>query len=287
MAPNDATVASMWRYPVKSMLGEKIDAVAIGERGLAGDRAYALVDVETGFVLSAKNPRRWGMLFACKAEYLEPPATSDDPPPVRITMHDGTALRSDDGDADDVLSRALGRAVRLQKHAPDAPTIEDMAADVEDIPAEERGQVHHGQIALLSPPGSFFDCAAVHVMTTSSLAAVAAAHPDGRFDPARFRPNVLVDSGAAVGFVENAWVGSEMRVGTDAVFNVVMSAPRCVMTTLAQGDLPADKGILQAIGRENRFDIPGLGPSSCLGVYGMVSAGGAVTVGDPVGIGAS
>jgi hypothetical protein len=101
----------------------------------------------------------------------------------------------------------------------------------------------------------------------------------------RFRPNVLVDSGADTGFVENAWVGGPLRVGADAVLNIVMSAPRCVMTTLPQGDLPADKGILQTIGRENRFDIPGLGPSSCLGVYGMVSAGGAVSVGDPVRVG--
>ena len=275
----------MWRYPVKSMLGEVVDTVTISERGLAGDRAYALIDVETGFVLSAKNPRRWGMLFACRAEYLEPPSAGDDPPPVRITMHDGTTLQSDDPDADESLSRALGRAVRLEKRAPDAPRIEDMAADVEEIPVEERGKVHHGQIALLAPPGSFFDCAAVHVMTTSSLAAVSVAYPAGRFDPARFRPNVLVDSGAAAGFVENAWVGRALRVGPDALLDLVMSAPRCVMTTLAQGDLPADKGILQAIGRENRFDIPGLGPSSCLGVYGMVSAGGAVTVGDAVGVG--
>jgi len=287
MATNDATVASMWRYPVKSMLGEVIDSVTIDERGLAGDRAYALVDAETGFVVSAKNPRRWGMLFACRAEYLEPPVAGDDPAPVRITLPDDTTVRSDDRDADDALSRALGREVRLQTRAPDAPTIEDLAADVEDIPAAVRGTVHEGQIALLSPPGTFFDCAAVHVMTTSSLAAVAAAYPGGRFDPMRFRPNVLVDTGSAGGFVENAWVGGPLRVGADAVFDLVMSAPRCVMTTLAQADLPADKGILQTIGRENRFDIPGLGPSSCLGVYGMVTASGAVTAGDPVRVGAA
>ena len=71
-----------------------------------------------------------------------------------------------------------------------------------------------------------------------------------------------------------------LRVGADVALHLVMSVPRCVMTTLAQDDLPADKGILQTVARENRFDIPGLGPSSCVGVYGLVSAGGAIAVGD-------
>jgi uncharacterized protein YcbX len=287
MAPNDVTVASMWRYPVKSMLGEAIATVAIGARGLAGDRAYALVDVETGFVVSAKNPRRWGMLFECAAEYLEAPDANGAPPPVRITLPDGTTVRSDDAGVDAALSEALGRAVRLQTTAPETPIIEDLAPDVEDIPAEERGTIHRGQIALLSPPGAFFDAAPLHVLTTSSLAAVSASYPAGAFDPMRFRPNVLIDSGAGDGYVENAWVGSPLRLGTDIVIDIVMSVPRCVMTTLPQGALPADKGILQAIGRENRFDVPGLGVNSCLGVYGMVSAGGTVAVGDPVVIGPS
>ena len=289
MATYDATVASMWRYPVKSMLGETVDAVVIGERGLAGDRAYALVDEETGFVVSAKNPRRWGRLFACRSEYLEPPAIGADPPPVRITLPDGTVLRSDDRDANATLTRVLGRAVRLEMHAPDTPIIEDQAPDTDDIPEDVRGQVSNGQIALLAPPGTFFDCAAVHVMTTSSLAAASAAYPGGRFDPMRFRPNVLVDSGADGGFVENGWVGGPLRVGAEAELNMVMSTPRCVMTTLAQGDgdLPADRGILATIVRENRFEIPGLGPNACLGVYGMVTTGGAVAVGDPVRVGAA
>lgn len=275
----------MWRYPVKSMLGEAVGTAAIGERGLAGDRAYALVDTETRLVVSAKNPRRWGMLFACRAEYLEAPEPADVPPPVRITLPDGATVRSDAPDANEVLSRALGRAVALRTRAPEEPMIEDLASDVDDIAPELRGKVHRGHIGLLSPPGAFFDAAPVHVLTTSSLAAVAGAYPEGRFDPLRFRPNVLVESGATGGFVENAWVGGPLRVGTDAVLDVVLSVPRCIMTTLAQGDLAADDGILQTIGRENRFDIPGLGPSSCLGVYGMVSTGGSVSVGDPVRVG--
>src|SRR5437868_8570901 len=109
MAPDDAAVAAIWRYPVKSMRGETLATVAVGERGLAGDRAYALVDTETGLVVSAKNPRRWGSMFAFRSEFLEVPDLDAAPPPVRITLPDGTPVRSDDHDVHDVLSRALGR----------------------------------------------------------------------------------------------------------------------------------------------------------------------------------
>ena len=279
------SVSAIWRYPVKSMQGEQLDAAEIGERGLAGDRAYALIDVESGYVASAKNPRRWGMLFECRAEYLEPPEPAGDPPPVRITLPDGTTVQSNDPDVDRALSRVVGRDVRLEAAAPAQPTYEDFVPDIEGSKPELRGTVKLAQLALLAP-GTFFDAAPVHVVTTSSLDALAAAYPSGRFDARRFRPNVLIDTGAsdAGGYVENAWVDQSLRIGDRVALHVVLAAPRCVMTTLAQPDLPADKGVLQTIARENRFDIPGLGPSSCVGVYGLVSAGGRVAVGDPAGV---
>ncbi|MGO9874012.1 MAG: MOSC domain-containing protein [Acidimicrobiia bacterium] len=285
MSSNEATVAAIWRYPVKSMLGEELDVSAIGERGLAGDRAYALVDVETGNIVSAKNPRRWGTLFECRARYLESPDPAGEVPPVRITMADGTTVRSDDADVADVLSRALGRRVRLTTQAPAKVMIEQYVPHVVGVVDERDDTVSEGQIALLAPAGTFFDCAPVHVVTSASLAALAAAYPGGRFDPRRFRPNVFIDAGAdASGFVENAWVNRTLRVGPDVALHIVLSVPRCVMTTLAQDELPADKGILQTIARENRFEIRGLGPSSCVGVYGVVATGGALSRGDRVGI---
>jgi len=262
-AARDAgVVTALWRYPVKSLLGEPLDHASVGERGLAGDRAYALIDVATGKVVSAKNPGQGAQLFSCRASFLEPPDPgAAAPPPARLTLPGGTTVRTDAADVDDRLSRVLGRAVRLTVQAPEKPVIDDE------------------QIALLSPPGTFFDCAPVHVVTTASLAALAAAHPDGRFDPRRFRPNVLLDT-ASTGFVENDWINTSLRVGADVALHLVMSVPRCVMTTLPQDDLPRDKTILQTVTRENRFDIPGLGPSSCVGVYGLVSAGGAIARGD-------
>ena len=285
MNATKATVAGIWRYPVKSMLGEELDVSAIGERGLAGDRAYALVDVETGNIVSAKNPRRWGTLFECRARYLESPDPAGDVPPVRITLPDGTTVRSDDADVADVLSRALGRPVRLTTQAPATVMIEQYVPHVVGVVDERSDTVSEGQIALLAPAGTFFDCAPVHVVTTASLAALAASYPGGRFDPRRFRPNVCIDAGAdASGFVENAWVNATLAVGPDVALDIVMSVPRCVMTTLAQDDLPVDKGILQTIARENRFEIRGLGPSSCVGVYGLVATGGVASRGDRVGV---
>ncbi|HEY6885732.1 MAG TPA: MOSC N-terminal beta barrel domain-containing protein, partial [Nitrososphaeraceae archaeon] len=57
------TVVSLWRYPVKSMMGEELNSSHVTERGLVGDRTYAVVDKQTGKVASAKNPRKWGKLF--------------------------------------------------------------------------------------------------------------------------------------------------------------------------------------------------------------------------------
>jgi uncharacterized protein YcbX len=257
-------VAALWRYPVKSMLGEELDASAVGERGLAGDRAYALIDRDTGRVVSGKNPGRGAVLFECRAAYVEPPLVgSAEAAPVLVTLPDGTSVRSDDLGADETISRAIDRPVWLRAQAPEKPVIDDE------------------QIALLSPAGTFFDAAPVHVITTASLAALAAASPASRFDARRFRPNVLVAVDAS-GFVENDWISTSLLVGGDVALHLVMLVPRCVMTTLAQDDLPADNAVLQTVSRENWVDIPGMGPNPCVGVYGLVTTGGEIRRGDTV-----
>ncbi len=86
------TVVSLWRYPVKSMLGEELNSSYVTERGLVGDRSYAVLDQETGKVASAKNPRKWGKLFDFRAAFIEdtPPQVADNIlPPVRISFPDG------------------------------------------------------------------------------------------------------------------------------------------------------------------------------------------------------
>ena len=113
--PNTAqgSVASLWRYPVKSMLGEELSASEVTERGLLGDRAYALVDSADGKAATAKNPRKWPTLFGFSATFTEPPHTGASVPPVRITLPDGTTITSQQGNINQVLSGALGRTVTL------------------------------------------------------------------------------------------------------------------------------------------------------------------------------
>ena len=275
MSGQGGTVTELRRYPVKSMLGERVERVRVDDRGLAGDRAYALVDVETGKVASAKLPRRWGVLFSCAASFLEEPDVGGGGPlpPVRIELPDGTAVRSDEPGVDGTLSAVVGRDVHLTSEAPDVVILEEEEPD---------GTSEDHQIGVLAPKGTFFDGAAVHLLTTSSMETFTAAHPTGQFDPRRFRVNVVVDTAGAQGFVENSWVGQHALVGDELDLDVVIPVPRCVMTTLPLEELPADKEILQTAARQNRLEIPMLGPRPCVGVYGIPASSGTIAIGDVV-----
>jgi len=273
-------VEALLRYPVKSMLGEEVDASVIGERGLIGDRGYALVDQETGKVVSAKNPRRWSVLFECRARFVEEPHAGSELPAVEIAGPGGETFRSDDPHADEALSRIVARPVRLETRPPDDAVQEQYRPHVEGITDPQDEQVTDEHIAVVAP-GTFFDAAPLHILTTATLARLAVLAPDSSFAVSRFRPNVVVDVDGEAGFVENDWVSHELRFGTVRA-SVFLSAPRCVMTTLAQPGLRADRGVLQAIARHNRFDIPGLGSSSCVGVYALITQGGSAHKGDRV-----
>src|SRR6266545_2124986 len=111
------SVVSLWRYPVKSMMGEELNATEVTERGLLGDRAYALLDSTDGKVATAKNPRKWPNLFAFGATLLEPSASSAQVPPVRITLPDGGVVTSEQSDCSQTLSKALHRQVTLAANA--------------------------------------------------------------------------------------------------------------------------------------------------------------------------
>jgi uncharacterized protein YcbX len=111
------TVVSIWRYPVKSMLGEELNSSYVTERGLIGDRTSALIDQQTGTVASAKNPRKWGKLFDFRAAFIDAPQVVENIPPVRITFPDGTQIFSSDQDyiITNTLSNVLSREVRLMR----------------------------------------------------------------------------------------------------------------------------------------------------------------------------
>jgi uncharacterized protein YcbX len=270
------SIQTLWRYPVKSMLGEELESSDVTERGLVGDRAYALVDAADGKVASAKNPRKWAKLFDCRAEFTENPRG------VRITLPDGATVTADDPDAAEVLSSIFGRKVALETTAADAPVLEELW--LEGSP--DGRSVTDEAIAMGSPPGTFFDYAVIHLVTTATLDRLAELYPQGRFDPRRFRPNVVVASSeGASGFVENAWIGKTLALGDSVRFSVTDPCPRCVMTTLAQEDLPADAGILRTAARHNSLvGGEGRGPDGAypasVGVYARVLVGGTVRRGD-------
>ena len=234
------TVATLWRYPVKSMQGEELNGADITLKGLLGDREFALVDAETDKVVSAKNPKKWPNFFSFRAAYLSPPAISD-LPPVWITLPNGVVLRSDATDTNEKISDYLGRKVTLTTLAPSAATLEQYWPEFDG----DTNEISNEAIAGDAPAGSFFDYAALHLITTSSLTAMQQLYPAGRFEVKRFRPNMTIDTQGLTGFVENDWVGKTLKIGDSLKLQITDPCPRCVMPTLAQGDLPQDMGILK------------------------------------------
>ena len=284
------SVAGIRVFPVKSMKGERLEQGEFTERGLLGDRAYALIDVDTGKVASAKSVRLFPELFGCSAQFVEPPQLDGELPPVRITLPDGASVTSDSGDVDRVLSAFFQRDVTLARAAPDDFTIDQYHPDVEGAdPAGHRdsvveqklGSAFFAEAGLSSPVsvGSFFDLFPVSVLTTSTLDQLTKLEPGSSFDERRFRMNVIVDTEEA-GFVENNWIGRELAIGDALRLGVALPDPRCVMTTLAQDELPRDTEVLRALVRHNRIQVGDAGLFPCVGVYAVVQASGTVRTGD-------
>ena len=288
------SVARLWRFPVKSMKGEQLEQGELTDRGLVGDRAYALMDTETGKVVSAKSIRLFPDLLGCQAAFVEPPRLDDEMPSVLITLPDGSSVTSDSGDVDSVLSAFFRRDVTLARSAPDDFTIDQYHPDVEDAdPAGHRdtvveqklGSAFFDEAGLPSPVpvGSFFDLFPVSILTTSTLDQLNSLQPGSSFDERRFRMNVIVGS-EEVGFVENNWICREIAIGDVVRLNVALPDPRCVMTTLAQDELPRDTDVLRTLVRHNRIQVGDSGQFPCAGVYAVVQASGAVRTGDRVSV---
>jgi len=257
------TVTSLNRYPVKSMMGEDIESTLVTDRGLAGDRAYALLEPESGRIGTAKIMRKWGPLFQCHARYEQEPGTGD--AVATILLPDGSTASTNQPDIDAVLSDLLGREVELISQHREGLKLE--SGPLGEVSDENAETVDFPVI------NGFFDLASVHLLTTSSLAYLSALYPEGQFEARRFRPNIVIDSGDERGFVENDWVKKVVRIGSDVRLEVFMATIRCAATTNAQDDLPSDPGILKAAADHNSGNV---------GVYASVMRGGTVRIGDEV-----
>jgi uncharacterized protein YcbX len=281
-------VSALWRYPVKSMLGERVDSSAVTDRGLAGDRGYALRDAETGKIVSAKRPRYWARMFELRARYAAPPEAGSPLPTALVALPDGAELSTDDPGFESALSDFLGRKVGL------VSTTEDLSV-LEEVWIPEKQSDPYGPVvgtegddrmieipaSIAAPPGTFFDYSAVHVVTTGTLSALTDAYPDGTMNARRFRPNIVIEV-PDTGFVENDWLERTLRVGDAVRLEVLTLTPRCVMTTLAQDDLPRDPTILRTVARENRLPWGPFGEQPCVGLYTEVVSGGTVMDGNEV-----
>ena len=288
------SVAGLWRFPVKSMRGEPLEQAEVTGQGLLGDRAYALVDADTGKVVSAKSVKLFPDMLGCRAAFVEPPRSGREIPPVRIVLPDGTSVASSSSDAERALSAHFRRSVKLARAAPENFTIDQYHPDVEGIdPAGYRdtvtesklGSAFFAQAGMASPVpvGAFFDLFPVSVLTSSTLDRLTELEPRSRFDQRRFRMNLIVRA-APAGFVENDWVGRELAVGDTLRLKIALPDPRCVMTTLAQEDLPRDNDILRALVRHNKIQVGGAGQYPCVGVYAVVQAAGTIRTGDRVAL---
>ena len=282
---DSGTVVSLRRYPVKSMQGEELTSAVLTERGVLGDRAYAIREQETGHIASAKHPRKWGRLLQCRAAFRKPLQPDAPLPPVWITLPDGDEISSADPDVDQLLSRLVGRDVALISQAPEMPIREADRSPLDSPPGQET--IREEPMALAAPAGTFFDYAPVHLLTTATLAQFRALWPEGDFDLRRFRPNIVIaPGGQASGFAENDWLGRSLRIGPDVLLNLIDPCPRCIITTLAQGDLPRDPGILRAVAQHNAAPSVTLAPGvvfpAVAGVYGSVQKGGLIPLGGAV-----
>jgi uncharacterized protein YcbX len=254
-------VAELWRYPVKSMLGERIEAAEVTARGLAGDRAYALLDVASGRVVSAKIPRHWRRMFELRASYEGEPSP-EGLSPALVTFPDGSSMETGQEELAGRLSSELGRAVEAISEAPEG-------ARYRSLPLTQT-EGDETEFPLIN---GFFDTMPLHLLATGTLQHLGSLYPEGRFEVERFRPNVLIETPPGVsGFVDNGWIGKTVAIG-DARLRVMAPMIRCVMTTLPQGGLPGDPGILKTAGQHNNANV---------GVCVMVVEGGVVRVGDSV-----
>jgi uncharacterized protein YcbX len=225
---------------VQSVQGEELSSVTFGSTGIHGDRAFAIADLELGVVAHASRAKKqYRALITWRAAYVSQPHPGADLPPVELDLGDGTVLRSDNPGLDQIISDRLGMNAAFVRN------------DGSRIP-------------------KLYELSHCHLLTSGTVKRLKQHHESGDFAPARFRPNIFLDSNDHVGFLEQEWLGHKLVVG-GAIFDINDVCKRCALTTRAQGGLPDDPGILQSTALLNK---------TIAGVYGAVLRQGVVAKGD-------
>ena len=270
-------IATLFRYPVKSMLGETPDEIALDALGVVGDRIWAARDERRGDFSTGK---RVAGLMSCTATSGEADAAPT------ITLPDGSRFPADADEASAKLSAAVDHPVTLWPvgATPPAPddveTVADPEADLRatmarlaDEPMPDFSNLPPEVFAHWGNPGKrYVDAAPILVLTDRSIAKIADAAPNAQVDVRRFRPSLLIDTSEAGDFPERDWIGGRLRIG-EVEIALRMDCPRCVMTTHGFADLPKDPKIMRTLVSEANGD---------LGVYATVEVPGTIRRGDAV-----
>ena len=278
-------IKQIHRYPVKSMGGELLEEVELALRGLPGDRAWAVRDEVHGGIRGAK---KIPALMGLQARYVKAPPVEGSGP-AEITLPDGSTLETSDPDVNDRVTKAIDYSVTLWPLLPadaldhyrrGAPAHDDMEKELRamfgrapDEPLPDLSVFPPELIEFESPPGTYFDAFPLLLLTETTLRTIQEKAPESRFDVRRFRPNLLIaDSGSSEPFPENAWCGRRLKIG-EAILEITVECPRCVMTTHGFEDLPKDPKIMRTLVRESGGN---------LGVYAKVEKPGRIALGDRI-----
>ena len=270
------TVAELWRYPVKSMLGERVPDLLVTPRGAVGDRAWSLRDPASGRIASAKKYPR---LLSFRTAYETEP-TLEQPGRIRIESPDGRRFAPDDKDASAIVSEIVGARLRFESCAgADEKTGIDPRTVFGDVPVGElkpewTPETMPDYFQLMSD--SFLEIGPLFLVTSGSIEHLRVLQGGtARIDRRRFRPNIYIDSVGAGCFVEDEWLEKTLSLGPQVELDQLQPTLWCVTSTLAQEELPRDLSILRTAAQHHK---------GCLGVYASVRASGIVRVNDSISL---
>ena len=278
-------IKELWRYPVKGMAGERMEACELAANGLSGDRHWALRDDVRCEIQSCKTRPQ---LLGCQARHRAA-GRSNGPAPVDITFPDGSVLGSDSPGIHARLSALTGKASTLEALRPpsdvafyrrhkldDHTWLAELAATFtreEGEPLPDFNGLPPILVDHVSVPGTFFLVTPVHVLTTATLAGLKRRNPGADWDVRRFRPNIVIETTEGLeGLAEQAWIGGRLKIGA-AIINCAGATPRCGAITRAQGNLAFDSSVLRTIVKE---------ADQTAGIYGTVETAGTLKIGDAV-----
>src|SRR5271154_3248047 len=281
------TIKEIWRYPVKSMAGERMQHANVGALGIYGDRGWAIRDEKAGEI---RNARKLPALLHCVARFIREPSEGD-VPPRKSRCPTARHFAPTPPEAGERLSELLGRSVPIWPKQPPSerdflrrgkPDNPDMPAELREVfgrlesePLPDLSTLPEQILKFTSPFGTFFDAFPFHVLTTASLSALAGINPGADFDSRRFRPNVLIETASGIeGLVEAEWSGRTIRIGATRI-KLEMPTVRCVIPTLDQPQLKKDPSVLRTIVRD---------AAQNLGAYAPIANAGTIALGDEVAL---